>query len=156
MAGNGRTAVVGLGSPIMCDDAVGLRVSRAIDAMGFDDVDGFEEAVGGRDVLPLIEGYTRAIIVDAIMTGEHGPGTVMIFEESYFDEVLAEAATHDVNLPSAIKIGRKMEGDVMPDEIMFVAIEVQDISTMSETMTPEVEASVGSATGAVLHLLGRE
>ena len=28
-----RTVVVGLGSPIMCDDAVGLRVSEAIDAI---------------------------------------------------------------------------------------------------------------------------
>ena len=153
MRGNGRIAVVGLGSPIMCDDAVGLRVSQAIDDMEMDDVDCFQEAVGGLDILPVIHGYTHAIIVDAIQTGEYGPGTVMLYNEHDFDEVIAHAATHDVNLPTAIKIGHKMDPELMPETIQFVAIEVQDIKTVTETMTPEVEAAVESAKRAVLHLM---
>ena len=153
MALNGRIAVIGLGSPIMCDDAVGLRVSEAIDALGMDDVDCFQEAIGGLDILPVIHGYSHAIVVDAIQTGEYGPGTVLLFKESDFDEVIADAATHDVNLPTAIKIGRKMDPEIMPETISFVAIEVQDIKTVTETMTPEVEAAVDSAKAAVLHLM---
>lgn len=148
-----RTVVVGLGSPIMCDDAVGLRVSEAIDTMGFEDVDCCQEAVGGLDILPVIHGYRYAIIVDAIQTGEYGPGTVMLYSERDFDENVTHAATHDVNLPTAIKIGRQMDPEIMPEEVRFVAIEVQDIRTMTETMTPEVEASVESACRAVIHLM---
>ncbi len=150
---NGRIAVVGLGSPIMCDDAVGLRVSEAIQAMDMDDVDCFQEAVGGLDILPVIHHYTHAIIVDAIQTGEYGPGTVIMYDEAYFDEVVAHAASHDVNLPTALKIGRQMDPGIMPENIRFVAIEVQDIKTVTETMTPEVEAAVESATAAVLHIM---
>ena len=153
MALNGRIAVIGLGSPIMCDDAVGLRVSEAIDALGMDDVDCFQEAIGGLDILPVIHGYSHAIVVDAIQTGEYGPGTVLLFKESDFDEVIADAATHDVNLPTAIKIGRKIAPEIMPETISFVAVEVQDIKTVTETMTPEVEAAVDSAKAAVLHLI---
>lgn len=153
MALNGRIAVIGLGSPIMCDDAVGLRVSEAIDALGMDDVDCFQEAIGGLDILPVIHGYSHAIVVDAIQTGEYGPGTVLLFRESDFDGVIADAATHDVNLPTAIKIGRKMDPEIMPETISFVAVEVQDIKTVTETMTPEVEAAVDSAKAAVLHLI---
>ena len=153
MALNGRIAVIGLGSPIMCDDAVGLRVSETIDALGMDDVDCFQEAIGGLDILPVIHGYSHAIVVDAIQTGEYGPGTVLLFKESDFDEVIADAATHDVNLPTAIKIGRKMDPEIMPETISFVAVEVQDIKTVTETMTPEVEAAVDSAKAAVLHLI---
>ena len=153
MKGNGRTAVVGLGSPIMCDDAVGLHVSEAIQSMGMDDVDCFQEAVGGLDILPVIHGYSHAIIVDAIQTGEYGPGTVLLFTESYFNEVISEASTHDVNLPTAIKIGRQMDPDLMPERIDFVAIEVQDIKTVTEEMTEEVEGAVDSAKAAVLHLM---
>ncbi len=153
MKGNGRIAVVGLGSPIMCDDAVGLRVSEAVDAMHLDDVDCFQEAVGGLDILPVIQGYSHAIIVDAIQTGEYGPGTVMLFKEEDFNEKVAHAATHDVNLPTAIIIGRQMDPDIMPETIRFVAIEVQDIKTVTETMTPEVEAAVDSAKAAVMHLM---
>jgi len=146
-------AVVGLGSPIMCDDAVGLRVSRAINDMHIESVDCHEEAVGGLDILPVIHGYRMAIIVDAIMTGEYGPGTILIFSEKDFDEKISEAASHDVNLPTAIKIGRQMDSDIMPERIMYIAIEVQDIKTMTEIMTPEVEAAVPSACNAVLHLI---
>lgn len=153
MALNGRIAVIGLGSPIMCDDAVGLRVSETIDALGMDDVDCFQEAIGGLDILPVIHGYSHAIVVDAIQTGEYGPGTVLLFRESDFDEVITDAATHDVNLPTAIKIGRKMDPEIMPETISFVAVEVQDIKTVTETMTPEVEAAVDSAKAAVLHLI---
>lgn len=153
MALNGRIAVIGLGSPIMCDDAVGLRVSETIDALGMDEVDCFQEAIGGLDILPVIHGYSHAIVVDAIQTGEYGPGTVLLFRESDFDEVITDAATHDVNLPTAIKIGRKMDPEIMPETISFVAVEVQDIKTITETMTPEVEAAVDSAKAAVLHLI---
>ena len=46
-----------------------------------------------------------------------------------------------------------MDPDIMPKEVRFVAIEVDDIKTVSETMTPAVEASVDSATDAVLHVI---
>ena len=64
-----------------------------------------------------------------------------------------DAPGHDVNLPTALKIGRKMDNSIMPEKIGFVAIEVQDIRTMTETMTQEVEEAVAPATDAVLHML---
>jgi hydrogenase maturation protease len=41
----------------------------------------------------------------------------------------------------------------MPETIKFVAVEVEDLQTMSEEMTPKVEAAVGPAKNAILHLL---
>ncbi len=148
-----RIAVVGLGSPIMCDDAVGLRISERIESMGLPDVDCFQEAIGGLDILPVIHGYDYAVIADAIQTSQYEPGTVMIFREADFDSTVTEASTHDVNLPTAMKIGRQMDPDIMPREVMFVAVEVEDIMTVTETMTPAVEASVESACNAVLHII---
>ena len=151
--GTPRIVVVGLGSPIMCDDAVGLRVSEMIEGMELDGVDCCQEAIGGLDILPVIHNYDYAVIVDAIQTMQYDPGTVLLFSESDFDDVVADAATHDVNLPTALKIGRSMDPEIMPMEVRFVAIEVEDIKTVTETMTPAVEASVGSATEAVLHTI---
>ena len=146
-------AIVGLGSPIMSDDAVGLRVSQAIEDIRMDGVDCYQEAVGGLDILPVIHGYKMAIIVDAIQTGAYSPGTIMIFSEEDFNNGINEASSHDVNLPTAIKIGRQMDPEIMPDKIIYIAIEVEDIKTVSETMTPAVEACVDSAKNAVLHLI---
>ena len=148
-----RTVVIGLGSPIMCDDAVGLKVSEAVGALGLPDVDAVQEAIGGLEILPLISGYRFAIIVDAILTGDHEPGTVMIFDPESFDCTIADVPAHDMNLATAIKIGRQMDGSIMPEIIKFVAVEVEDLQTMSEEMTSKVAAAVGPAKNAVLHLL---
>ena len=153
--GSGRTetVVIGLGSPIMCDDAVGLRVSQEIERLNLPGVECCQEAVGGLDVLPLVHGHRFAVIVDAIQTMRYEPGTVLLFAESDFDEAVAGASCHDVNLPTAVKIGRQMDPSLMPEKISFVAVEVQDIRTMSEAMTPAVEEAVESAKDAVLHIL---
>ena len=148
-----RTVVIGLGSPIMSDDAVGLKVSEAVEALGLPDVDTLQEAVGGLEILPMLSGYRFAVIVDAILTGEYEPGTVLIFNPESFDCTVANVPAHDMNLATAIKIGRQMDDSVMPEIIKFIAIEVEDLQTMSEEMTPRVAAAVGPAKNAVLHLL---
>ena len=43
--------VVGLGSPIMSDDAIGLIVAQAIEDMHLDRVETRQEAVGGLDII---------------------------------------------------------------------------------------------------------
>ena len=150
---NGRIAVIGLGSPIMTDDSIGLRISQAVQDMGIDGVDCFQEAVGGIEVLPLLRGYSYAVFVDAIQTYEYGPGTVIIFDVADFESTVADVPVHDVNIATAIKIGRQMDPDTMPLEVKFVAIEIKDMQTMSEELTPEVASSQESAKGAVLHVI---
>ncbi|MDR3075636.1 MAG: hydrogenase maturation protease [Candidatus Methanoplasma sp.] len=148
-----RTVVIGLGSPIMCDDAVGLKVSEAIESLGLPGVDTLQEAVGGLDIIPMLSGYRFAVIVDAIKTGDYGPGTVLIFDPESFDCTVHDVPAHDVNLATAIKIGRQMDDSIMPEAIKFVAVEVKDLQTMSEDMTPEVTAAVEPARNAVLHII---
>jgi hydrogenase maturation protease len=148
-----RTIVIGLGSPIMCDDAVGLKVSEAVGALSLPDVDTLQEAVGGLEILPMLSGYRFAIIVDAILTGDYKPGTVLIFDPESFDCTIADVPAHDINLATAIRMGRQLDNSVMPEVIKFIAIEVEDLQTMSEEMTPKVAAAVGPAKNAVLHLL---
>ena len=148
-----RVVVVGLGSPIMSDDAVGLRIAGAVENIGMEYVDTLQEAVGGLDIIPMISGYRFAIIVDAIKTGSYEPGTVLIFEPESFDCTIADVPAHDVNLATAIKIGRELDNSVMPEAIRFVAVEVEDLSTVSEEMTSRVEAAVEPARNAVLHLI---
>ena len=145
--------VIGLGSPIMTDDAIGLVVSEKIEEMGLEGVETRQEAIGGLDIIPVLWGYRHAIIVDAIQTEQYEPGTVMIFDPEDFAPTITNASAHDFNLATAMKIGRDMEPEQMPDQVIFVAIEVEDIQTMHEGMTPKVDAAVGKAVDAVLHYI---
>ena len=145
--------VIGLWSPIMSDDAIGLVVSEKIESMNLDKVETRQEAIGGLDIIPVLWGYKHAIIVDAIQTEQYEPGTVMIFDPEDFAPTITNASAHDFNLATAMKIGRDMEPEQMPDQVIFVAIEVEDIQTMHEGMTPKVDAAVGKAVDAVLHYI---
>lgn len=154
---NGNTSdtilVVGLGSPIMSDDAVGLMVAQRIEDLRLEDVETRQEAVGGLDIIPVLWGYRHAIIVDAIKTGQYDPGTIMIFDPEDFEPTIASASAHDINLATAMAIGREMEPEQMPVSVRFVAIEVEDLQTMREGLTEKVEIALDKAVDAVLFLI---
>lgn len=147
------TIVVGLGSPIMSDDAVGLRIAERIEDMGISDIETRQEAIGGLEILPIIKGFRFAIITDCVQTGSVEPGTVMIFDPEDFDDNIVPSSAHDINLATALSIGNRLDPGNMPEKVMYVAVEAEDIQTVSESMTPAVEAAVPNAVSAVLHLI---
>ena len=145
--------IIGLGSPIMTDDAIGLEVVQEIEDMHLEGVETRQEAVGGLDIIPLMWGYRNVIIVDAIQTEMYEPGTIMFFDPEDFDETIGDASAHDINLATAMRIGREMEPEMMPDKVWFIAIEAEDIGTVNEGMTPRLVEAKPSAVRAVLHQL---
>lgn len=153
MALNGRLAVIGIGSPVMTDDSIGLRISEAIGKLGMDDVDCFQEAVGGLELLPLLRGYSYAVVVDAIQTWNYDPGTILIFDVADFESTVHDVPSHDINVATAIRMGREMDPGSMPLQIKFVAMEIKDMATMGEELTPEVAARQESAENAVRFVL---
>ena len=145
--------VIGLGSPIMTDDAIGLEVVQEIEDMHLDGVETRQEAVGGLDIIPIMWGYKNVIIVDAIQTQMYEPGTIMFFDPEDFEPTITNASAHDINLATAMAIGRDMEPEQMPVSVRFVAIEVEDLQTMREGLTEKVEASKDRAVDAVKYLI---
>jgi len=145
--------VIGLGSPIMSDDAIGLHVVEAIERMGLPGVCTQQEAVGGLDIIPIVMDNRNVIIVDAIQTYKRPPGTVTVMDPDDFQHTIAPASAHEMNLPTAMHLGRQLEPSRMPEKVRFVAIEVQDLLTISEEMTPAVEAAVSTAVETVLKLI---
>ena len=56
----------------------------------------------------------------------------------------------------AIELGRRLSPDRMPKNIHFIAVEVNDVWTVTDVMTDEVEKAVPAAVQAVLKVLGLE
>ena len=70
-----KTLILGLGNPIHCDDGVGNRVAEILaNKINGPEITVVETSVSGLDLLPLMTGYDRVIIIDAIQTqgGEVG------------------------------------------------------------------------------------
>ena len=76
-----KSVIIGMGNPLLTDDGVGASVVKEIGGKlrEQDDVDCLELYTGGIRLMEAMAGYDRAYVVDAMVTGEHKPGTVHPF-----------------------------------------------------------------------------
>jgi len=149
-----RTLILGLGNPLLSDDAVGLRVVQQLRPLlaGQPDVEVAEEYWGGLRLMERMVGYARVIIVDAVCSGQ-APGTVCVRGPEGID-TQHSASSHDVNLTTALEFGRRA-GARLPEaeNTRLVVIEAADVLTFGETCSPPVQAAVQRAVQAVMTLL---
>ncbi len=150
----GKTIVVGIGNPLRADDSVGLWVARALKArlepLGITVV---EASVGGMDLVEMLTGYDRAVLIDAIQTDSGTPGQVVRTTPEMLRTGRLASASHTLDLSSALELGRKI-GLPLPDEIVIFAIEAADMESFSEDCTPEVARAVPVCVKMVARELG--
>lgn len=151
-----KTLVLGIGSPIISDDAVGLRVANEIASMDIEGVEVQEHSTSGLDLIEIMFDYDRAIIVDSIVTGEREPGSTMVLRPEDFAEAVEITGPHEVNMATAIEWGNRLEPGRMPKEIYFVAVEVVDVQTLSEEITPRVQEALPDIVDTVVGLINSD
>ncbi len=138
-----KTLLVGMGNPILCDDSVGVRLAGdlARRLAGVADLDVVEEcSVGGLNLLDVLRGYQRAIVIDSVRTAGGVPGRCYRFDAGALADTRHLTNIHDVNFATALALGRRL-GVPLPEdaEIHVFAVEVADNATFSETLTPALE-----------------
>ncbi len=148
-----RTLVLGIGSPIMCDDAIGIRVLKELEKMGVPGVDLEEACTSGLDLIEIMLDYDRVIIVDAIIKSGKPPGTVLVMGPEAFSDSVHGTNPHEANVATTLELGRTLQPDRFPKEVKFVAVEANDVFTLSEVMTPELEAALDKTVQTVLELV---
>jgi hydrogenase maturation protease len=164
-----KILVVGLGNPILGDDGVGWRVVEHVqeklraqtsvhmttiadDKIEFDCL-----AVGGLSLMERLIGSDYVILVDSIFTKQPPIGTVMSFPLSELpNRALGHlCSSHDTTLQNAIQVGRSM-GAQLPDDIVVVGVETQEVFDFSEHLSEPVAAAVPEAAQIVLTLIERK
>ena len=108
-------------------------------------------ALSGFYLLDELTGWDRVLVVDAVRTGQHPPGTVLSFP---FEALGTEdgPSPHAVGLPTVIRLGRQ-SGVPLPSWIHIVAIEADDMESFVEGLTPAVEAAVPEAVAVIRSVL---
>jgi hydrogenase maturation protease len=137
-----RIVVVGLGNPILTDDAVGIRVAELLaPRLAGSGVDVIQSSWGGMRFIDLLAGYDRAIIVDAIEWGRGPPGTVYRLTAAEAIPTMRAVSFHDLNLRMALALGRSLDIP-LPAETVFFAVEAHETRAFGESLTPAVEAAL--------------
>lgn len=147
-----KTLVLGLGNPILSDDSVGFRIAAELEnRYDEQEVTVMATDLAGLSLLDLILGYDKVIIIDSIQTREGKVGQVHRLDAEDFTTTRHAASPHDVNLATALELGKRL-GLAMPQEVTIFAIEVQDVTTFSESCTPRVERAIPK----VVHRVAKE
>ena len=145
-----KTLILGLGNPILSDDGVGPAVAHTIEKRIDPRIANVVEAsLGGLDLLDLLTGYKRVIIIDAIKTKDGKPGQIHRLNIGTLSSTRHASSPHDINLATALEMGKKL-GMKMPSEIDIYAIEAEDTESFSETCTPAVAAAIPRCAGMIL------
>ena len=147
-----RTLVLGIGNPILGDDGVGFHIVQQLaKEIKDENIDVKDTSIDGLNLLELIVGYNKVIIVDAIMTedGEVG-GIYRLRPENFVKTVHPTTSPHNPNLATAIEIGKKFLAEQMPGEIVVFAVNIQEVIEFTEEMTRQVREAIPRAVNLVL------
>ena len=137
-----KTLILGLGNPILSDDSVGFRVIQELRAeFSHPGLTLMESSTSGLGLLDLITGYDKVIIIDAIKTEGGQAGKIYRLNAEKLRDTRHLASPHDINLATALELGKKL-GLALPQQIIIFAIEVVDVTTFSEECTPKVDKAI--------------
>jgi hydrogenase maturation protease len=158
-----KTLLLGMGNPILSDDAVGIRMAQALSPR-LQPLEGLsvreECCTGGLELLEVVEGFDRLIVLDSIKTDGGRAGDWYRFDGVALRETMHLNNVHDANFATAMELGRQMGMSLPADpDIHILAVEISDNLTFSERLSPELEAAlpglVDEMHEEVLGLLGR-
>jgi len=149
-----RTIILGLGNPILRDDGIGPRIVYELQKKISDpEITLLEASLAGMDLMEMLVGYDRAIIIDAIRTGGK-PGTIYRLTPDDLPPQRTDLTSqHQLGLLHALQLGKELS-QPMPEKIAIIAVEAEDIHNFSEELTPLVAQAVPQVVGIVLSELG--
>lgn len=127
-----RTAVVGLGNTLMGDDGLGvaaltrLRLQWSV----LPEVDWIDGGTAGMCLLPVVEGATRVLLIDAIDM-RVAPGTKIVIERDRLPRYLAtKVSPHQIDLRDVLALA-ELRG-TLPDDAVAVGLQPAMIGMSTE------------------------
>jgi hydrogenase maturation protease len=145
-----KTLVLGIGNPILSDDGVGPRlIDELRKLVSAPDIVLRETSLAGVNLMEILAGFDRAIIIDAVRSGGK-PGQVYRLKPQDFEVQPKDAfSQHNMSLFHSIALGKKLNLH-MPKDVVIIAIEAENVTDFGESLTPEVEKAVSIAIKQVL------
>jgi len=151
------TLVLGMGNPILSDDSVGLVVAERLQATPMpDEVEVLQSEVGGLRLLELVRGFTRVIIIDALVSpAESGrrPGDIVRYEAKDFKGGHRYGSAHSIGLHTVLELGATLGYD-MPAAVTVLAVEAVDVETFGEELSLPVAAAADRLVAELREELG--
>ena len=133
----GGTLVLGLGNDILSDDGVGLRTARRVGEYAGDLAEVVEASVATIDLLSIMSGYDRVVIIDAFLSPELTAGTPIRATAAELPKGFGYRSFHTLTFSEVLELGDWL-GVSMPSEVVIHGLAVDETTTFGETLSPRV------------------
>jgi hydrogenase maturation protease len=137
-AAESGTLVLGLGNDILSDDGVGLRATRRVAELVGDLAEVAEASIATIDLLALISGYDRVIIIDAFLSPDLPPGTPVRATPDDLPQGFGYRSFHTLTFREVLDMGRWL-GIPLPEEVVIHGLAVKETTTFGKEFSPQVE-----------------
>lgn len=132
-----RVCIIGCGNTLMGNDGAGILVMHHFEGK-FPGVDTIDGGTGGFGLIPLMEGYEKVVIVDAMVGIGDRIGDVLTFEAPPSRDLPAYAL-HDIGIGEVVAIARELG---YAGEIVTIGIEAGNIRAFSREIDPAVKEGI--------------
>ena len=132
--------VLAMGNDLVGDDGAGLMAARQLTEAYSERVDVTETGESGLALIELMTGYDRVLLIDAIVTGTHEPGSVIEFVPDDFSKIVAPSP-HYAGIPEVFDVANRYQIP-MPTEIRILGLEVVDPYEFREGLTPLIQEAL--------------
>ncbi|MDI6794849.1 MAG: hydrogenase maturation protease [bacterium] len=148
-----KTLLLGLGNDLITDDGAGIAAVRELreELKGLADVDIEESSMSGMALLELFLDYDRAIIIDAVHTTRHPPGSILEWAPEDLGRVISPSP-HYAGLPEMLTVAEELQLN-FPEEIKIFGLEVVDPYTIGEGLSQVVREAIPALKQKVIEQL---
>ena len=147
-----KTLVLGIGNSILGDDGVGVRAAQELAGRIKDEnVEVRDVSIDGLNLLELILGYDKLVVIDAVLTEREKVGEVYRFKpENVYDPSRSAISPHHFNLATTIEIGKRLFPEKMPGEVVAFAVGTEEATMVTEEMTDSVKNAIPIVVNLIL------
>jgi hydrogenase maturation protease len=149
------TRIICLGNELVRDDGAGIRVGEILQRLPLPP--GVQVELRpqlGFDLLDVVAGVDRVILVDAMSTGR-APGTCVTLDGQAIERYSAGASlSHALSIAELMALARTLAPERPAATLCFVGVEGVAFTEFGMDLSPEVAAAIPVAVDAVLCLLG--
>jgi len=132
-----NTLILGLGNDILSDDGVGLLAARRVAELVGDAAEVVEASVATIDLLSIMSGYDRVVIIDAFLSPDLPAGSQIRAAAEDLPKGFGYRSFHTLTFSEVLDLADWL-GVSMPTEVVIHGLAVDETTTFGETLSPAV------------------
>ncbi|MFZ3086189.1 MAG: hydrogenase maturation protease [Candidatus Hydromicrobium sp.] len=134
--------IIGFGNKYRSDDGIGIRIIEELEKLdSFKDIEIIDGGTSGSDLIFLIKGCSKIIIIDAIDAGQN-VGDVVNIKINDIEEFIRRdyksLSLHDLNLADILKLIKALKIDA---DISIIGVKPKKMD-FGDRLSPEIEKKI--------------